>query len=545
MVSNQIQVCGLRRKIHLFLFLTFVFLYRLYYFDFFVVPNTDFFAFQEQALDWLNLSLPECFKRAPLFPFVIGWLSLLFRVRHPILFAAEIFNLLLYPVSLLLIYLTSKRFLIKGAFFVPWLFALNPLVYLSNQPIVEVLLLTTILWTIYLDLKGSRFAYLAAALASITRYEAILLIPILATKAILFREERSRHFILAILSSIPIVVWMGLSAVYSPLINPYVSEIIRIGLDRDMAFGRTLLYSLTGFLEDANILIVLFVILGLLGLLSLIRTSFKEAFVILWFTLGYILIHLFYPFNFPRFAFPILWVLQLFVVKGVENLILLLNRRFPQGILPSLAILWQASYYPILILIVGVSIYILRGSIPSLLIYTGFFLSAFFSIWGSRKDLPSIAILFFLSFFAIENVIATTRHQEWIRYEQAHWRRIGEWYELNAKEGDRMALTLPSHVHFYTTLSKDYFVSLSSFKANTLDEFIEELREREITYVAWDSTYGFSPHDPYGFKSHLIFELRDGQNRPNFKLIAFIVASPPWITPPQCALIYRFIPDPL
>ncbi|HAV43302.1 TPA: hypothetical protein DCX15_04730 [bacterium] len=69
------------------------------------------------------------------------------------------------------------------------------------------------------------------------------------------------------------------------------------------------------------------------------------------------------------------------------------------------------------------------------------------------------------------------------------------------------------------------------------------MKTRGITYVTWDSTYGLSPGDPYGFKSELIFELRDEKDRPSLKRIAVINAVPPWIGYPQVAIIYKFIPE--
>jgi hypothetical protein len=385
---------------------------------------------------------------------------------------------------------------------------------------------------------------LAAALSSITRYEAVLLIPGLAIKDILFRPDRSRTLLLTTFSFIPIGVWMGLSAMHSPFLNPYISEVLQIGLDRDMAFAHTILHSLVGIIEDPFPLIVVAIILGVVGLVSLIKDSFKRAIPFLFFTFGYIVIHLFYPFNFPRFAFPILWVLQILVVRGIEDVFLLLDKKSFQEISPSSVLLWQL---PCSILMGSAGAYILRESISSLLIYIGFFVSAFFGVtsigglMGKRRAILSTILLIFLSFFAIENIVATTRVQEWIKYRQAHWKGIGEWYNLNAKEGDKMALTLPSHVRFYTDLSEDHFVSLRSFEANSFEEFMAELKRREITYVVWDSTYGLSPHDPYGFKSHLIFELRDGKDRLNLKKVAFINPCPPWIFPPQYAIIYGFI----
>ena len=119
----------------------------LSFFNAFAVPNTDFFAFRQNALDYLRLSPPESFKRLPVFPILIGILSLGMPGPHPVLLAAEMLNLLLAPVCLWLVYRIARRFLGTGSSFaVTALCAVNhTMVFSATQPLLEMVLLTTIL----------------------------------------------------------------------------------------------------------------------------------------------------------------------------------------------------------------------------------------------------------------------------------------------------------------------------------------------------------------------------------------------------------------
>ena len=186
-------------------------LWYLQFFNAFNVPYYDFFSYQENALRYLQLQPPESFKRLPLFPGLIGLLSLVMPGPHPILQAAELLNLLLAPLCLWLIARITRQFLgARASLVVVALCAVNPVMAFSVvQPLSEMTILTCVLLVVDLSLRGSRWAYVAAFFASLTRYEAVLLIPALVLQDRLGAtgNRKARSLAWGALASIGIVMW--------------------------------------------------------------------------------------------------------------------------------------------------------------------------------------------------------------------------------------------------------------------------------------------------------------------------------------------------
>jgi hypothetical protein len=144
----------------------------------FVKPHGDFYEFRETGHALLRGELPASFKRAPVFPVLVaatGTLlgSIVATETPPDQLAAGWINALLLPCNVVLTYLIGRRWFGGGARWAAVWVALLPVgLYCTAHVLVEPLLLTTVLLTVWLTRRRSKWAYLAAALAALTRYDA-------------------------------------------------------------------------------------------------------------------------------------------------------------------------------------------------------------------------------------------------------------------------------------------------------------------------------------------------------------------------------------
>jgi hypothetical protein len=185
--------------------------------------------------------------------------------------------------------------------------------------------------------------------------------------------------------------------------------------------------------------------------------------------------------------------------------------------------------------------------------YIGLILCYLNSQFKGKRDKKLFLLLLsslFFSFFIRESIVANLNTMEGLRYWVGEHRAVGEWCKDNLKEDEKLVTTEPNIVSFYAGLPKEQFISLGSFKDKK--SFIWELRRRKVTYVVWDSTwcdiyiakksngkylikyrggnYYFEIMKPF-----LIFELKEGKDKPHFKLIKKINVVK------GTALIYKFI----
>ena len=525
----------------LLLFLLFVFLYRLYYFNYFYVPISDFFAFRFNALDWLSFDLPTSYRLLPLYSWIIGIGAIIFPNNHnAMLYTATIINLLLSMVSLGLIYLISSKFLKKCAFLVVFLVALSPqLAKYTCQPVLEMLLLTAILATIYLDIREDNKRYLLAFLASITRYEGFLLIPMLVLKDFIYSKRKLLPIILGFMSSIGIIVWMTLSYFHSPYINPYVNEAMSKGMVgprfiiscvRALIFFTPLGYHIT---KEVFVFVLLLMIVGFY---SFFKKSSKAVFLITLFPISYILLHMLFSSNLTRYFFPVLWCPILFTVGGLEYGIeyiynVIHKKKWFLNIhkkkIFDLFLLSGIIIFSLLIFLISIYfLKVLNGHFIFIIYLTyiaciGLFIVSIFKERNTKNlfFISSIILIFCLLIgFSLYN---TQNSMDYTYYEKAEYRLVGEWYTQNAKPDDKMLASRTEVVSYYTNLPWDkYFVRTTSLNCTSKDSacFISELKNKNITYYVT----GISGIDD--------------KNTEHFRLIKkFEIGH-------ETALIYKFVP---
>lgn len=179
---------------------------------YYAMPYTDFLEFVECGHAWLGGELPPTFKRAPVFPVLVVALSKLLPGEAPEFHAAEWINAFLLPVNGLLVYLIGRRWLGAGArWAAAWVLLLPMGLYCTAHVIVEPLLTAGLLLTVALAQRGSRWAYAAAASATLVRYDAAGLILGLALAEWWQRRSLRRVGRGTVLASLPLIVVLVLT----------------------------------------------------------------------------------------------------------------------------------------------------------------------------------------------------------------------------------------------------------------------------------------------------------------------------------------------
>ena len=494
-----------------------------HYFGGFAVPDTDFFEFYKNALSLLQGHLPENLKRLPFFPYVIGLASRLLPDQEPILPAALLLNVLLTPVLLWLVFRIGRRLVgPRAALAVVVLLVVSATrVYTAQQPILETLLVTLVLFTVDLAMTGSRWTYVAAALAGLTRYEAIILGPAYAFQELRGPASARRGALWrGALSVVGPCLWLVLSAQRHAGINPYVQEAMErkgdptaflIGLTRvaaDPLPGAVWLVPLASGLVTLGLLALI-----VTGGLRLARRHGTVVTVPATFLLFYTLIHTAFPAYQPRYVLPVLWLAYFAMVAGAEGI----SERVARGVRlvgGSAGNRWAARLVMLVALLMAVHSLVRLLHEPVALLISWLLVSgAVFLAWPWRRHhwrtAGSLLFCVMLAFGLRSTSLLMA--EPWVRDNCAQFRELAKWYRGTAKRGDRMAVTLPWVVRYYSGLPESAFFTTRNLKAKTLDEAIAELRKAGVTYVVWDSDYGRNPTTYHArhFRADLLTQLRD------------------------------------
>jgi hypothetical protein len=492
------------------LILSAFFLY-LNFFNDYAVPSSDFFAFRGNALSYLNFELPWSLKREPIYPLIIGLSSLIFT--KTILFSANVINLVCALINVYLVYRIAFFFLGSIGFFVALIFAVNPTtVAMANQPLLETCLISFILVTIYVSINEKKWSYLAAFFSSLTRYEAVLLIPILVFKDFFITKRRKRALILGFLSSTGICVWMILSVMrYYSQVNPYVGQ-ISLGLG-EVRFLQNCIKSIFHFVPNIllktipfEILSATTIVLCLIGITYLVKKSFRSSFTLIAFFLCYFLIHTLYPsVSAPlRYVLPVLWIFYIFIFKGLQILLSLLHKKLEnftntnnfdnKRIFKIMSLC--GLLVPFFINLLFIRKFLIEGEIFLEISYCLFILTILIfviRVWSDRLRgglILALAIFFMINSFVGSSIF--NANSNWIskfKYGRKQQREIAEWYAQIANPGDKMAVSEPFIMIYFSQLNREYFVPLRIFKSQNGSEFIKELKDKKVKYVVWDKQY--------------------------------------------------------
>ena len=284
--------------------------------------------------------------------------------RQADLTAGWLLNSILHPLNFLLLYGIARRLIGRSAFVFAALTIINPWVLDALvHPVAETTLLFFILLTFWLLFRRSRWAYLAASLATMTRYEgAALILVAFVWDQIEAKTLRQRLFslLLSVAASVPLALWMwGTYAYWDPTASHYLRH-----------YGhRTCIKSYWGYLWQVTLLnwfrwphrgqavfpgpsgrsaaevqemiaelkpwYLTVKIAGSLAALSGIifglRRKRWEILGLLLFIVPFFVVHSFRARTQPRYCMPVGWIVLLLCWYGLQQVWAWLNASSPPG----------------------------------------------------------------------------------------------------------------------------------------------------------------------------------------------------------------------
>jgi len=558
--------------------------YSLHFLGHFVFPNPDFVAFLGIGRKWLHFQIPSSMKRAPLFSIITALAGIFFPTPDRNLFGTELYNAIMLPTVMVLIYLTGRKFLNKAAVWVALLACISPwMVRMSSQPLAELTLIALFAATCLCIRTHIKWAYLFAMLGSIARWDMAGLIPAVALVDLIRNRKWLKTIISTALASIPfglcmIITWLQLRGQSDGA--HYIQVLAKdrtFELAADLGFYWTNICSflnalllqsspsgqvksLEGLNSAVSTVTSLLLAMAFLGgsITAVIKRRW-EIIVMLVAGIPYVIIHAMYPYRLPRFCMPTAWAGLVIAAYGVVTFWQwFVGKPKPKFLIPVLQliaaiifVLWATKIAGILWVSkkAGTLTYA-QDRCPVIsqltLISALVVVAGFFVLQLVRRQKPSMRWLIVPAFLLLGVVsnAATTGFLMRDGQSNANFKRLGLWFLENAKDDDRMITTMPSWMPIYTGLPIERFehmVNISPENAKDFPAFIQACRARNITLIAWDSRLAGVPNDRYyklwGLDRIQILGKPAEQIGP-CKLVHVISEGSPGVA------IYRIMPEP-
>ncbi len=521
-----------------------------------IMPSPDFPSFIDVGRKLWSFQIPTNYQRAPVYGLIVYPLSLIVGGQHPELTAAWLFNSILQPCNLVLIYLAGKKVVGNSAFWLAMIAILNPwLIEVFTKPIAEICLLFFMLITFFFMFRRSNLCYLLASIATMVRYECAALILAAFVMDMIHRKSRKEKiyaFCYSVLASIPLGIWMIGTMYFFPDKNgTYVHplQFINIGELFKVATLKSQLnllwYSIIGPLfrpglnPGENLLNMLATVTKLIAALSFIFGAIWglvkkqwNILALLIFLILYMIVHISYAYSEPRFYTPVQWILLLICLYGIKSFWQLVNanNRIPRYVTIGaqiavliVALVWfsrLAGYLPEFSSISPRSVSLPYAAIAaSILAVAGI---AF--IYRGKHSWRNIVILSVVSLMIVSNqftVAGVIRDGT----QDGEFRQLLDWYRQNAKPGEKLVSTLSSLLSVLDPKDKDCFLVTGDLKADSPEGFIDNCYKEGVTYIAWDSRVGFSTNDVFYTLARLdnIAMLRNPKSTGPYEYITTIV----------------------
>jgi hypothetical protein len=468
--------------------------YWLLHYHQFFVPPVDTQEFLDLSREMWSLKAPTYYKRMPLFPFVIGLVGKLIPAREPELEAALSLNILFSGASLVFLYLVARK-MIGWAAIVPLCFlaASNLTHNMAGQPLVEPIMGLTLLLSLWLFQRKSRWQYLALFFAALTRYENSALIAIFFILNWIDGKKFWKPLLLSAAASSGFLFWMLLSALHHGSgTNPYVSQMARQGWVANPDFAWRFVE--VSFAEwGAPVLAVA----ALAGLALSWQQCRRESLAIFSYAVLYVGAHVAFGANRSRYAYPILWVLPLYVATCLSAALGLARSRlcdrwrgWMSWSLAGVAALAAAGslLYAFRKLdaergLRHAAVYVtLAGAIP--------LVAASYAAALLRRPAWAAAALA-LGLVALAAPAAgrgVDRHAKdsWAHYYRRYGSyRAGRWLEENLTPGQNALAPHASLVAICGKLKPERVLAFSQLESRTMEDLPAELRRKGVAYVVF------------------------------------------------------------
>jgi hypothetical protein len=504
------------------------------YFGHTVVPISDFPAFFRVGKEVLSLQMPSSFKLAPMLGILQNLLMFVSWGQSPELTAGRLLNAILYPFTVVLFWLVGRRIIGRSAVWFAIIASINPwAIYYLTEPIVESPFLFFILLTLLLIFRRSRWAYLAASVTTMVRYEGAALIFAAFVADFIHRKGRRdviKAVVYSFLASLPLIIWLILTFVTwkgggTHYFNVFFSKEYAKGFVEPVS-GRTglllhiqLLWQVafqplfipypgagSDFIDMFSKLSRLTCIVGLVSgcVFSIIRRRWEMLMLLLFFV-PYFLLHAYYPYPLTRFHSTIFWIALLVAWFGLQSI---------GGFLADKARLpWQAT----LVLKTGVAI---AAGLWFVDLARSFGEAATFS--PTSASMPYVAMfvagIIIASRILVEQPIQVSRHlcvasmlclviasNQFVLVRlvgdgkrEMEFKQLGEWFAANGKPDEKLAVYNNDPTQLFAGKNAHNVTGFA--KADSPEELVEKLRQQGITYVVWATREGYSRGQHTGYQ---------------------------------------------
>jgi hypothetical protein len=439
----------------------------------------------------------------------------------------------LHPLNLILFWLLGREIIGKSALWFAVIAILNAwVIYMLIEPIKETTLLFFLLLTLYLIFKRSNWSYLFASITTMVRYEGAALIMAAFVIDMIYcksRRERIRSFLYSAMATVPLALWMlGTALSWEPGTGHYLN--VLFSKDYSEAFAEPVAER-TGIVKHMQLLwlvgfrplfmpypgagndfvqllwkisqIVAFIGFFFGSVYGLCKRRWNILALLIFFV-PYFLLHARYPYPIQRFHSTIFWIALLLCWFGLQsgwklidgtgrmNKVLLL---ILQALVAIVSIIWVVS---LIFYLPEISRFSPKSaSLPYVAMsLVGLIFVGRIFVYSPRYILREFSILAFVCLIIVSNQFALAGlvgdGQGDMEFKQ-----LADWYNANAKPGEKMLVTLSHVVKLYAPEHKDSLIHIGSIKAENPSDFIKKCYDEDITYVAWDSRLGLNPENEY------------------------------------------------
>ena len=492
----------------------------------FVMPYADFFDYIESGHALLAGTLPASLKRPPVFGVLVVGLSRFVPLEAAERVVAEWLNALLLPVNGLLVYLVGRRWFGPAARWVAAWFLLLPIgMFCTAHLIAEPLLTAFMLLTLWAAQRGTNGAYVLAALATMTRYDAAGLILGVAL-ADRLRGRRMRAVCgRAAFATTPLGVWMLLTAfTWSTSsqdhyltraaeqwqgFRPLESLALLWNAVFDPELGRIRAWS---FLPD-QLLPRLAALLGggtlILGAARGVRQRDAATVVAVIALAGYALVHALIPFRIPRYGYPAAPLALLLMASGLSVAGRWFRLRDPHGHARR-ALLFVGGVLVVVALLDESRAAAVASAGPTRLANRLQLLPLLMVVllWAAPllrrgRRLGQIVLVLgvaLLTKWQISNAAGLVGRGDSLRNEVA----AALWIRTHAAPHERALAPTPGLLRLYVGREPpDRFVSFGDIVARTWPDILAECRTRGIRYIIWHEDVTAEYGDYYAARSGL------------------------------------------
>ena len=478
----------------------------------FIKPHADFYEFRETCHALLRGELPPTFKRAPVFPLLVAaagtLLGAVVSTNTPAdQLAAGWINAVLLPCNVVLSYLIGLRWFGPGARWAAVWVAMLPVgLCCTAHVLVEPLLVGTVLLTVWLAQRGTRWSYLAAVAAMMTRYDAAgVLLGVAA--ADLASGRRLRDVLgRASLALLPLVVWLMLTVLTWQTCSEdhYLRQVAErwrfepaapLALTLDCVFGPDRLTLPVWAAEWEPLLRGLtragIVIAALVGAGVLLWQRDRGMLAGAGLFVGYVLVHALFPFRFERFGYPLAPLALLAAGMGAHSVLERASPHVRRGPV-RLALLLVLSL-PLAVLLPGeltrlhAMLTLPRQWVVSLpvLMLIGVVLT-WLVTWrrGARVMRHVLIGLAFCPLAVVQARLALPMLGD--GQERRNVVAAARWVRDNTSAEDRVLSDEPGLLRLYAgDRPPGRFIGLGEIDAETWPAMLDECRRRGVRYIIW------------------------------------------------------------